>query len=151
MDHRCPKDDFRFFTEQAVVALCGILEALAVGMLLAADGHMLQYLEAEDFYLPLAHTEFLQAIVGNGIERGILQRFDDEPAGFLLEEAFYAEYYSAFEREMFGDILIVLVIVLPDHAFLYEIEGTAHFTFLQDGVTLLELHGYEDTAQGLDA
>ena len=51
---------------------------------------------------------------------------------------------------MLGYIFLVLVVILPDHTFLDEIEGVADIPFLQDGVALLELHWDEDTSQHID-
>ena len=121
MYHRSPKDDFWLLFKQAFVSLRSILETLAVGMFLTADGHMLQYLAIKHFYLLVAHHQFMKFIIRNGIECCVLECFHDEPAGFLLEETLDAEDDAPFERKVFCDILIVLVLVLPDHAFLYEV------------------------------
>ena len=48
-----------FLSEQSLITLRSILESLAVSMLLATDGHVLQYLAVEHLHLLVAHHQIM--------------------------------------------------------------------------------------------
>ena len=151
MNHRGTEYDFGLLAQQSVVALGGVLEALAVCVLLAADGNVLQYLAIEHFHVLVADHQAVESVVGYGVECGVFQCLHDEPAWFLPQEALDAEDDAAFVGEVLGDVFLVLIIVLSDHSLVHEVEGATDFSFLQDGVSLLELHWNEDAGERLDA
>jgi hypothetical protein len=92
----------------------------------------------------------MEPIIRDRVKSGSFKRFYYKPTWFLLEEALDTEDDSALEGEVFCYILLILVVILPDHSFLYKVESAAYFTFLQNGVAFLELHGHKDAAQNLD-
>ena len=116
-------------------------------MFLTADGNVFEYLPVEHLHLLIAYHQAKEGIVGNGIECRLFKSLDDETAGFLFEKALDAKDDSPFEGEVLCDVLLVLVVVLSNHAFLDVIEGVADVSFLQDGVAFLELHWDENTSQ----
>jgi hypothetical protein len=128
--HGGTENNLGFLTQKSFVPFCGILEPLAVSVFLGTDGYVLQYLTVEHVYLLVAYQEVVEVIIGDGIDLGVLQSFHNEAAGLLLEEAFNAEDNAAFEAEVLGYVFVVLIIILPYHSLLYEIEVTAYLTFL---------------------
>ena len=146
MHHRSSKDNLGFLSQQTVVTFRCILEALAVGMFLTADSDVLQYLAVEHLYLLVALHQIVKVVVWNGEELGVLQRLDDKSAGFLLEEALDAEDDATLEGEVLGDVLLILIIILPHHSLFDEVKGAANLSFLQYGIAFGELHGNKDAA-----
>ena len=151
MEHGGSQDDFGFGLEQAVVALSGILETLGIGMFLAGDEGVLEYLAVEHFHLLVLQHGYVPGFVGNGVELAVFQGLDDESAGFLFQETFDTEDDATFEREVFGYILPIFVVELTHHAMIYVIHGPANLALGQHDVAFLELHRYQNLRKDIDA
>ena len=151
MHHGSTEHYLGLLPEKAFVALGSILEALAVGVFLAADSHMLKYLTVEHLHFLVANHEVVKVIIGDGIEAAVLERLDDKAAGLLFEEALNAEDYATLIGEVLRHIALVLIIILANHTLVNEIHGSAHLAGRQDRFALLELHGYKNAPQSINA
>ena len=112
---------------------------------------MLKYLTVEHLHFLVANHEVVKVIIGDGIEAAVLERLDDKAAGLLFEEALNAEDYATLIGEVLRHIALVLIIILANHTLVNEIHGSAHLAGRQNRFALLELHGYKNAPQSINA